>query len=215
MTGADYLSLARALRPEMLVVLTAFAVLFADLGWWRTLPTPARTRRNAALLTLGMLGAAVAVPLGPEAVDRLEGALSLTPVGQALKVVVLLLAVVAAWLAAEETFTEHVGEFMAVLSLATTGVLFLLGTENLLLIFVALELVSLSLYVLTAFNARSARGAEAALKYFLFGGTAAGFLLFGFSLLYGLSGSVRLPAVAEVLGRHATDPLAWVAVVLV
>ncbi|MFM7101826.1 MAG: hypothetical protein ACKO3N_11725, partial [Verrucomicrobiota bacterium] len=129
MTGADYLSLARALRPEMLVVLTAFAVLFADLGWWRTLPTPARTRRNAALLTLGMLGAAVAVPLGPEAVDRLEGALSLTPVGQALKVVVLLLAVVAAWLAAEETFTEHVGEFMAVLSLATTGVLFLLGTE--------------------------------------------------------------------------------------
>lgn len=215
MTGAEYLALARALRPEMLVVLAAFAALFADLGWWRSLPTPARMRRNAALLTLGMLGAAVAVTLGPETAERLDGALSLTPVGQALKVVVLLLAVVAAWLAAEETFTDHVGEFLAVLALATVGVLFLLSTENLLLIFVALELVSLSLYVLTAFNARSARGAEAALKYFLFGGTAAAFLLFGFSLLYGLTGSIRLPAVAEALGRQAGDPLAWVAVVLV
>ena len=71
--------------------------------------------------------------------------------------------------------------------------MFMVSTENLLMIFVALELTSLSLYILAAFNKRSPQSAEAALKYFLFGGMAAAFTLFGLSLIYGATGSIYPP----------------------
>ena len=72
------------------------------------------------------------------------------------------------------------------------------------MIFISLELLSLSLYILAAFNKRSLQSWEAALKYFLFGGMSAAFLLFGFSLLYGLSGSTNLLAHRR---RHRTARL--------
>ena len=89
----------------------------------------------------------------------------------------------------------------------------LVSAEDLLMIFISLELASLSLYILTAFNKRNARSSEAALKYFLFGGMSAAFLLFGFSLLYGLSGSTNLPQIAASLAGRGLDPLLLVAIV--
>jgi NADH-quinone oxidoreductase subunit N len=82
------------------------------------------------------------------------------------------------------------------------------------MIFVALELTSLSLYVLAAFNKRSSRSAEAALKYFLFGGVAAAFTLFGLSLIYGLSGELTLPEIAAALGGQGGNPLLMAALVM-
>ena len=67
------------------------------------------------------------------------------------------------------------------------------------MVFISLELTSLSLYILTAFDKRNVRSAEAALKYFLFGGMSAAFTLFGFSLLYGLSGSTNLREIAAAI----------------
>jgi NADH-quinone oxidoreductase subunit N len=92
--------------------------------------------------------------------------------------------------------------------------IFLVSSQNLLLIFIAIELLSLSLYALAAFNKSSARSAEAGLKYFLFGGISAAFLLFGFSLFYGLSGSTNLPEIALALRRPPLDPLALIAIVM-
>jgi NADH-quinone oxidoreductase subunit N len=76
-------------------------------------------------------------------------------------------------------------------------------------------LLSLSLYVLTAFDKGSGRSAEAALKYFLFGGISAAFLLFGFSLLYGLSNSTNLVGIAGSIHGPILDPLLIVAMVMV
>src|SRR5439155_11426813 len=81
-------------------------------------------------------------------------------------------------------------------------------------IFISLELTSLSLYILTAFNKRNPRSAEAALKYFLFGGMAAAFTLFGLSLLYGLTGSIELRPIAAALKGKGLDPLLAVAAVM-
>ena len=86
--------------------------------------------------------------------------------------------------------------------------MFLVSTQNLLLVFIALELLSLSLYILTAFNKRSRQSAEAALKYFLFGGMSAAFLLFGISLLYGLSGSINLVEIDRGPSRAAAHSAA-------
>jgi NADH-quinone oxidoreductase subunit N len=78
-----------------------------------------------------------------------------------------------------------------------------------------LELLSLCLYTMTAFNKENLASAEAALKYFLFGGMCAAFLLFGLSLLYGLTGELSLPKIASKLDRPPLDPLLLVAILMV
>ncbi len=77
-----------------------------------------------------------------------------------------------------------------------------------------MELTSLSLYILTAFNKRNPKSAEAALKYFLFGGMSAAFTLFGLSLLYGLSGATNLGQIAAAFKGPKLDPLLVVAIVM-
>jgi NADH-quinone oxidoreductase subunit N len=136
------------------------------------------------------------------------------PVTLAGQQIILVLTVFAAGIGMDRRFTEHVGEFYSLLLLGATGMLLMVSTENLLLIFVALELTSLSLYVLTAFDKRNPRSAEAALKYFLFGSMAAAFALFGFSLLYGLTGAVELREIAGRLQGQRMDPLLGVALVM-
>jgi NADH-quinone oxidoreductase subunit N len=216
MTNTDYLRLLKLLAPECVAVLTVFLVLLADLQFWRNWSVRARSFGAASILTLGF-GAAAGLLIWKRAVtaDLLGGTLVLSPVSQYVKLALLGLAIVTAWLCTEGEFTKHVGEFVALIALATTGMMFLVSTENLLMVFVALELVSLSLYVMTAFNKRSPRSAEAALKYFLFGGMAAAFTLFGFSFLYGLTGSIHLPTIAAKISWQAADPLTLVAIVLV
>jgi NADH-quinone oxidoreductase subunit N len=82
------------------------------------------------------------------------------------------------------------------------------------MIFIGLELLGLSLYILTAFDKADARAAEAGLKYFLFGSTASAFTLFGISLIYGMSGSTGLLAIALKLGAAPVQPLLVVGVVM-
>ena len=88
---------------------------------------------------------------------------------------------------------------------ALTGLLLTVGTNHLLFLFVALELASLSLYLLAGFS-RSAKAAEASLKYFLFGGVSAAFFLFGISLLYGYCHTLSLPDMAATLKAAGSLP---------
>jgi NADH-quinone oxidoreductase subunit N len=76
----------------------------------------------------------------------------------------------------------------------------LVGSEELLVIFIGLELTGLSLYVMAAFDKASRQSAEAGLKYFLFGSTASAFTLFGISLIYGMTGATSLAAIAPKVG---------------
>jgi NADH-quinone oxidoreductase subunit N len=143
-----------------------------------------------------------------------NGILVVDPLTQLVKQALLVLTVFTAIVSLDSSFTSHVGEYFALLLLATVGMMFLVASENLLMIFLALELTSLSLYILTAFNKRNIQSAEAALKYFLFGGMAAAFTLFGLSLIYGLSGALELKAIAAALKGRGLDPLLVVAIVM-
>jgi NADH-quinone oxidoreductase subunit N len=84
------------------------------------------------------------------------------------------------------------------------------------MIFIGLELTGLSLYVLTAFDKASSRGAEAGLKYFLFGSTASAFTLFGLSLVYGMTGSTGLAEIGQKLAAAgiAAPPLLVAGIVM-
>lgn len=211
----SYLSLLKLAAPETVLVLTAFAVLGLDLAWMRGLGVRARFAVCGLIACAGCVASAVLLVVAAPAGNALAGMFVADALTGLVKVGLLGLAVFAVLLSVESDFTEHVGEYLGLVLLATAGMLFLASAEDILMIFVSLELTSLSLYILTAFNKRDAKSAEAALKYFLFGGMAAAFTLFGLSLLYGLSGATNLGQIAAALAGKGLDPLLVVAMVMV
>lgn len=213
----SYSELLQFLASEVIITLAALAALMVDLTTLRGSPVPERMRAGAWLVVLGCAAGALALYLVPAETPPgyLDGMLTLGSLARIVKLAILALSGCTALLAVEGEFTEHVGEFFALLLLATVGMMFLVSTENLLVVFLALELLSLSLYVMTAFNRRNIASAEAALKYFLIGGIAAAVLLFGFSLIYGVTGKQNLRAAALALAGKPLDPLTMVALVMV
>jgi NADH-quinone oxidoreductase subunit N len=208
----DYGQLFSALVPETIVVVTAFIALAIDLLFLREALPGARLKTAALIVALGCTAAIVALARSP-AVHLLDGMLVLDETAQFIKQVILVLTVITAIISLESNFTKHVGEYFALLLLAAVGMMLLVSSDNLLLIFVALELTSLPLYALTAFNKSSLQSSEAGLKYFLFGSMSAAFTLFGISLLYGMSGEINLGGVAAKLGGPL-EPIFYVALVM-
>ena len=127
-----------------------------------------------------------AVLLLPQNATLFGGMLVISPLTSLFKIICLALAFFTVILAREVHFSRHAAEYLAMILLGTVGLMLLVGSEELLMIFIGLELTGLSLYVLTAFDKTDRRSAEAGLKYFLFGSTASAFTLFGISLVYGM-----------------------------
>jgi len=201
-TAAQYIDLLKLAAPETIVVLAALLVLAADLIALRELELRFRLLIGALIACVGCV-AAISWMLALQEHANLHGMLVVDPLTQLVKIAVLVMAVVTLLLSIETSFTTHVGEYFALVLFAAVGMMFLISSEDILMIFISLELTSLSLYILTAFNKRNLKSAEAALRYFLFGGMSAAFTLFGLSLLYGISGSTNLPEIARVVGQKA------------
>jgi NADH-quinone oxidoreductase subunit N len=144
-----------------------------------------------------------------------SGALIFDPLAVATRLGVLVLTVLTLGMARGGRAPRHPAEYVAVMLFAATGLMLMAAAQQLLVAFLALELASLSLYVLSGFDRTRAEAAEAALKYFLFGGMAAAFLLFGFSLVYGVTGSIELPRIAALMSVDGSNPLLRVALVMI
>ena len=97
------------------------------------------------------------------------------------------------------------GEFYLLLLSALLGMLFLSATHDLLLLFVALELLTFSLYVMTAYLRADPRSIEAGLKYLILGSVSSGFLVYGISFLYGMTGSTRFDALRHLAMTQPLD----------
>ncbi|HEY4379832.1 MAG TPA: NADH-quinone oxidoreductase subunit N [Acidobacteriaceae bacterium] len=215
MTPINYTQLLQFALPEVIVVATALIVMAIDLLALRRAPVRLRFSVAATLGSLGCAGAILPILHAPAQANLLDGMLVADPLTHLVQVALLVLTVVTLLLSIESKFTQHIGEFVLLILVATAGMMFLVGSQDLLVIFISLELLSLSLYILAAFSKRSAQSWEAALKYFLFGGMSAAFLLFGFSLLYGLSNSTSLPHIAAAIQVHGAslNPLLVIAIV--
>jgi len=96
-------------------------------------------------------------------------------------------------------------EFPVLVLLATTGMLMMISANDLIALYVGLELQSLSLYVVAAFDRRSARSSEAGLKYFVLGALSSGMLLYGASLIYGFTGSTLFTDIAAAVQPSGTN----------
>ena len=111
---------------------------------------------------------------------------------------------------------ESEGEYYSLILFATAGMMFMAGGVDLITLFIGLELMAISFYILTGFLRSDRRSNEAAIKYFLLGVFSSGILAYGFSLMYGMAGSTSIDRVAQALGsRGPADPMAFLAVVTV
>ena len=194
----SYLDLLRLASPEAVVVVTALVVLSVSLV--------AKRAAGACgfIAALGLVIAIVGVLLLPRNETLFGGMLVISPLTSLFKVICLVLAFFTVLLTQAEKAPRHRGEYLALVLLATVGLMLLVGSEELLMIFIGLELLGLSLYVLAAFDKTDARSAEAGLKYFLFGSTSSAFTLFGISLIYGMTGTTVL---AQIGAKLTTTPV--------
>jgi NADH-quinone oxidoreductase subunit N len=225
----SYLELLKLASPEAVVVISALAVLTIGLMSRRVTVaagvSPAKPPTRAAVMpgatgwcslvaAVGILLAIAAVLMLPRNAKLFGGMLVITPLTSLFKIICLALAFFTLCLVRSEKSLRHSGEYLAIILLATVGLMLLVGSEELLVIFIGLELLGLSLYVMAAFDRTDVRSAEAGLKYFLFGSTSSAFTLFGISLIYGMSGTTGLAAISEKLATGPVQPLLATGIVM-
>jgi len=211
----NYTELLHAMVPEAALVVGALLVLTFDLTFGRRRSLDTRLHTSVVTGTV----AVVAAMYGAFSVGLTDsvfgGVLVLDELTMATRLGVLMLSWLTLTLAGSTARLRHPAEFVAIVLLATSGFTLMAAAQQLLVAFVALELASLSLYILAGFDKTKPESAEAALKYFLFGGMSAAFLLFGFSLVYGLTGSIDLPVIATQIAREGLNPLLSLALVMI
>lgn len=207
--------------PEMILLGAIFFLLSLDLFFLRKKDALLRSRFIGAAASVFVLLAALSLLGSPfQSIHALGGMWVLDPLIIFFKLTVLAITFVTILLSMEDVFTPHVSEYYALLLFACLGMLFLASSEEFLMIYVALELLSVSLYILTAFHHGVERSSEGAVKYFLFGALSSAFLYFGASYLYGLSGGTNLSFLGEYLkslpnSRGPEESLFWVAVAFI
>jgi len=144
------------------------------------------------------------------------GVLSLDPFSIFFKAIFLLAAALSIALSLRylDIERENHGEYYALILFATMGMMFMAGAVDLVTLYISLETMAIATYVLVGFLRSNQRSNEASLKYFLLGAFSSGILLYGMSLLYGISGSTRFTDIAEALQRRPlTDPISLMAMI--
>ncbi len=134
------------------------------------------------------------------------------------KIILGLAAFGAVWMTmgSRELEDEHPGEYYCILLACTLGMFYMAAATNLLMAYLALEFVSQTSYILSGFLRRSRRGSEAALKYLIYGGVASGAMVYGMSLLFGLTGSLDYQTIGATLAAgQSNGAVIFIALVLV
>jgi len=111
------------------------------------------------------------------------------------------------WMSTSWTFTEDWGEYFALMFWSTVGMMLLTAAEELLTLFLTLEMMTICLYLLTAFEKDKQRSAEGGLKYFVYGSVSSAVFLFGLSMIYGLTGSTQIYAIRSAIGPGTDSSL--------
>jgi NADH-quinone oxidoreductase subunit N len=195
----------RAIAPE-LALLVAGVVLLLVVAFW-----PRAGRNVLAGLTLAGLAVAAALTAWNWDLERVafEGAISLDGITRYARAVLLAVGVLATLMVAQGDAREgeaddSLPEAFPLLVFALLGMVLLAAASDLLVVFIALEILSLSLYVLAGQTRRLA-AQEAAMKYFLLGAFSSAFLLYGIALCYGATGTTNLLGIARATGDPTGD----------
>ncbi len=193
--------------PEILVLPMACVVLLVE-AWLKP-------RMANYLITLGTLLGSAAITVFTGTLDpsyTFNGLFIDDVMGDMLKLMADLAAIVAVIYSRKYLADRDMlrGEYFALVLFAVLGMMVMISASHFLTLYLGVELLALSLYAMVALQRDSARATEAAMKYFILGALASGLLLYGMSLLYGLSGSLELAKVARAVHESARDDMVMV-----
>lgn len=197
----------RLVLPEIWLAVAMCAVLLAPLAKNRASAVAAATAVGGLLLALG----AALLTLGDARGPVLSGMLAIDPFGQFFKVLLMgfVLLVMVQWLTAgwRGLGERDVPDFLCLLLGATLGMALMASSTNLLMIVIAIESASLPSYVLGGLRKRLRVGSESALKYVLIGAAATAVMMYGISLIYGLTGTLDVASLAARVAGAGVSPL--------
>lgn len=214
MTGnlSTYLA---GILPELSLVILAVILLVVDVA-------TKENRKNlfAYLTALGMLVALIIMvsthQLGGEPSLIWGGLIKLDGVGFVFGILFLTAAMLTSLFTIDTDRLKRQGEFYVLLTVSTLGMLLMSKANNILMLYLSIELTSIPLYVLAGFKRDDTKSAEAGIKYFLFGAATSTIMLFGFSLLFGFTGETQLSSVlAAVSGGMLPLPLLLLSLLLI
>jgi NADH-quinone oxidoreductase subunit N len=185
--------------PELFLVVFAMAILLA--GAFSKAENKTRTLTRVAMaamvITIGLL-----TRIWEDTFVVFNGLFISDSFAVFVKIIILIASVLVLFISLEPMRQQRKNykvEYPVLILLAVVGMMLMVSANNLLSLYMGLELQSLSLYVLASFNRESRRSSEAGMKYFVLGALASGFLLYGCSLIYGFTGSTSFTTLAEVL----------------
>jgi NADH-quinone oxidoreductase subunit N len=194
------MDLTRAIAPDLLLSTGAMVLLLY--AAWR--PESEAHQRRVALGSMGvaLLTLVAVVAMSVSGMSAGPGPVAVDGFRWASDVVFLLATVIAIGLSMDYNAREGITapESHVLVLFATVGMMIMAGARDLMVLFLGLETMSVSVYVLVGMNRRSARSAEAALKYFLLGAFSTAFLLYGIALVYGATGSTNLSVIGGRIG---------------
>jgi NADH-quinone oxidoreductase subunit N len=214
-----------AILPELVLTLTGILIMLAEpliapgksrkpLGWLAILGTLASGL--AALYQLRVFDSAIANGGGPITAFYATIQVDAFSVFFHLLIASVVLVTLLASLDYFEAGTvTHAGEYFALVCFGATGMMFMTSSVELLMVFIGLEISSISTYILAGFRKGRATASEAAIKYFLLGSFATAFFLYGIALCFGATGSTSIGAIAAGLAITKTPLLGWLAVAMV
>ncbi len=201
------------LLPELVLTAGALLLLLADLVVPRDRPS------TLTWVTLGVIAAtgAALVPVADAQTQIAHGLIAVDRFALFFKVLFLIAAAMTVLMSDHYLSIEgmRAGEYYFLILCATLGMMFMAGGTDLITLFIGLETMAIAFYILTGYLKPSRRSNEAAVKYFLLGAFSLGILLYGMSLLYGLSGTTNLRTIATALVGQERDPRLVLAVVMV
>ncbi len=202
--------LTSALAPDLLLLVGAMVLLLVS-AWGRE---SAERQRMVGFASLGLAIVVLAsvVYVGTRDMSAANGVIAVDRFRWAADALFLLAAIIAIALSIDYNPREGIlaGEAHVLTLLATGGMMLMAAARDLMVLFLGIELMSIAVYVMVGLNRRSARAAEASLKYFLLGAFSTGFLLYGIALVYGATGTTNLATIGEriaVLGLAKTPML--------
>ena len=191
-------ALTAPVLPELILAIGAMALLM--LGAFKRDGVAAG--RMAAWLAIGvLLAAALAVVSATGTAQAFEGAFVSDELTRFMKVLVLVAAALTLLMTVDDFARARVllFEYPVLVLLATLGMLMMVSANDLIALYLGLELQSLALYVIAAFKRDDLKSSEAGLKYFVLGALSSGMLLYGASMLYGVTGSTGYGAIAAAM----------------
>ncbi len=201
--------------PELVITAGALLVLVADVV------VPRDRRGSLGWITLGVLGATLLsffwpFPIYQLHVEVAHGLLAVDGFALFFKIVFLIAAAITVLMSMRYLAVEGAspGEYYFLILCATLGMMVMAGGIDLISLFIGLETMAVSFYILAGFIKPSQRSNEAAVKYFLLGAFSLGILLYGMSLMYGLSGTTNLRVMATRFEAIQQDPRLVLAVIL-